>query len=147
MRYEISDSCRMSFSVSFAMCAGTIDRAHGTGSRLMHCRAALCGNSSGVMFGVVTKLVLIDDHEALRGGLEVMLTRAGLEVVGTAGSMAAGLDLIEHADPDLALVDIGLPDGNGIALTRAMLERRPDVAVVLYTGDADAELLYEGLDS
>ena len=99
------------------------------------------------MFRAVTNLVLIDDHEALRGGLEVLLKSHGMDVVGTAGNMAAGLDLLEHVDPDVALIDIGLPDGDGIALTRALLERRPDLAVVLYTGDADAELLYEGLDS
>ena len=101
----------------------------------------------GVCFGAVTKLVLIDDHEALRGGLEVMLTNAGLEVVGAAGNSAAGLDLVEHARPDAALVDIQLPDGNGIELTRRLLEVHPTLAVLLYTGDADAELLYEGLDS
>jgi DNA-binding NarL/FixJ family response regulator len=95
----------------------------------------------------VTKLVLIDDHEALRGGLEVLLRQAGHEVLGTAGNMAAGLDLVEHVDPDLAVVDIRLPDGSGIELTRGLLERRPGLAVVLYTGDADADLLYEGLDS
>jgi DNA-binding NarL/FixJ family response regulator len=100
-----------------------------------------------VVFGTVTKLVLIDDHEALRGGLEVMLNQAGLEVVGAAGNLAAGLDLVEHARPDVAIVDIQLPDGNGIDLTRRLLEGHPDLAVVLYTGDADAELLYEGLDS
>jgi DNA-binding NarL/FixJ family response regulator len=95
----------------------------------------------------VTKLVVIDDHDALRGGLEVLLGQAGHEVVGTAGNLAAGLDLVEHADPEVALVDIGLPDGSGIDLTRQLLARRPNLAVVLYTGDADAELLYEGLDS
>jgi DNA-binding NarL/FixJ family response regulator len=95
----------------------------------------------------VTKLVVIDDHEALRGGLEVMLDQSGFEVVGAAGNMAAGVDVVEHADPDVALIDIRLPDGSGIDLTRELLERRPDLAVVLYTGDADADLLYEGLDS
>jgi DNA-binding NarL/FixJ family response regulator len=95
----------------------------------------------------VTKLVLIDDHEALRGGLEVMLNNAGFEVVGQAGNIAAGLDLVEHARPDVAIVDIRMPDGSGIDLTRQLLDRQPDLAVVLYTGDADAELLYEGLDS
>ena len=95
----------------------------------------------------MTKLVVIDDHEALRGGLEVLLAQAGHDVVGTAGNTAAGIDLVEHSDPDVALVDIRLPDGNGIELTRELLERRPDLAIVLYTGDADAELLYEGLDS
>ena len=95
----------------------------------------------------MTKLVLIDDHEALRSGLEVLLSQAGLDVVGAAGNVAAGMDLVDHTSPDLALVDIRLPDGSGIDLTRQLLARRPDLAVVLYTGDADAELLYEGLDS
>jgi DNA-binding NarL/FixJ family response regulator len=95
----------------------------------------------------VTRLVVIDDHEALRGGLEVMLAEAGLDVVGAAGNLAAALDLVDHAEPDLALVDIRLPDGSGIDLTRELLLRHPGLAVVLYTGDADAELLYEGLDS
>jgi len=99
------------------------------------------------MFRRVTKLAVVDDHEALRGGLEVLLTQAGHEVVGTAGNIAAALDLVEHADPEVALVDIKLPDGSGIDLTRQLLALRPDLAIVLYTGDADAELLYEGLDS
>ena len=44
-------------------------------------------------------------------------------------------------------VDIRLPDGNGTDLTRDILARHPDLGIVLYTGDADVELLYEGLDS
>ena len=95
----------------------------------------------------MTKLVLIDDHEALRGALEVMLDQAGLDVVGAASNCAAGLDVVEHTEPDLALVDIGLPDGSGIELTRPLLARNPDLAIVLYPGDADADLLYEGRDS
>jgi DNA-binding NarL/FixJ family response regulator len=93
------------------------------------------------------KLIIVDDHEALREGLEVMLTHGGNEVVGVAGNVAAALDLVEVSDPDIAIVDIRLPDGSGIALTRELLQRRPDLGVILYTGDSDAELLYEGLDS
>jgi DNA-binding NarL/FixJ family response regulator len=95
----------------------------------------------------VTKLVVIDDHEALRGGLEILLQQSGFEVIGVAGNLAAGLDLFEHSEPDVALVDIRLPDGSGIELTRQLLAKNSDLAVVLYTGDADADLLYEGLDS
>jgi len=90
---------------------------------------------------------LIDDHEALRTGLEILLGQAGFEVVGVAGNLAAGLDLVEHSEPDVAIVDIRLPDGSGIDLTRQLLVRNPELAIVLYTGDADADLLYEGLDS
>jgi DNA-binding NarL/FixJ family response regulator len=95
----------------------------------------------------VAKLVVIDDHEALRAGLELLLAQAGHEVVGAAGNYAAGVDAIDHAEPDVAIVDIKLPDGNGIDLAREVLRRHPDLAVVLYTGDADVDVLYEGLDS
>ena len=93
------------------------------------------------------KLIVVDDHEALREGLEVMLAQGGNEVVGVAGNVAAAMDLVAVADPDIAIVDIRLPDGSGIDLTRDLLAARPDLGVILYTGDSDAELLYEGLDS
>jgi DNA-binding NarL/FixJ family response regulator len=95
----------------------------------------------------VTRLAIVDDHEALREGLEALLTEEDLEVVGSAGNAAAALDLVEHARPDVALVDIGLPDGSGIELTRLLLARRPELRIVLYTGETDADLLSQGLDS
>jgi DNA-binding NarL/FixJ family response regulator len=95
----------------------------------------------------MTKLVIVDDHEALREGLVALLVGQGLEVVGAAGNVAAGLDLVEQVGPDVALVDIRLPDGNGIDLTCELLARRPALGVILYTGDSDADLLYSGLDS
>ena len=95
----------------------------------------------------MTKLVIVDDHEALREGLVALLKGHGLEVVGAAGNVAAGIDLVVHSEPDVAVIDIRLPDGSGIDLTRELLARRPDLGVVLYTGDADADLLYSGLDS
>src|SRR4051794_17570689 len=95
----------------------------------------------------MTKLVIVDDHEALRVGLASLLADQGLEILGACGNVAAGVDLVEHAEPDIALVDIQLPDGSGIELTRELLARRPELSVILYTGDADADLLYSGLDS
>ena len=95
----------------------------------------------------MTRVAIVDDHEALREGLERLLSDGTLEVVGTAGNAAAALDLVEHARPDVALVDIGLPDASGIDLTRQLLERRPELRIVLYTGQTDADLLYAGLDS
>lgn len=93
------------------------------------------------------RLIIVDDHVALRDGLEMMLNRSGVEVAGVAGNVAAALDLIDVCEPTVALVDIHLPDGSGIALTRELLSRRPGLGVLLYTGDTDAELFYEGLDS
>jgi DNA-binding NarL/FixJ family response regulator len=93
------------------------------------------------------RLVLIEDHQALREGLELLLGREGCEVVGTAGTAAEGRDLIERLEPDVSLVDIRLGEDSGIELTRAVLREDPSRRVVLYTGSSDVELLISGLDS
>jgi DNA-binding NarL/FixJ family response regulator len=93
------------------------------------------------------RLVLIEDHQALREGLELLLDREGCEVVGTAGTAGEGRALVEHLDPDVALVDIRLGDESGIDLTRTLLDADPERRVVLYTGSSDVELLISGLDS
>jgi DNA-binding NarL/FixJ family response regulator len=96
---------------------------------------------------VQMRLVLIEDHEALREGLELLLGREGCEVVGTAGTAAEGQELIERLEPDVSLVDIRLGEESGIDLTRRLLESDADRRVVLYTGSSDVELLFSGLDS
>ena len=93
------------------------------------------------------RLVLIEDHQALREGLELLLDREGLQVVGAAGTAERGRALVEELDPDVALVDIRLGDECGIALTRQLVEADADRRVVLYTGNDDVSLLFEGLDS
>src|SRR5919202_4142411 len=92
-------------------------------------------------------LVLIEDHQALREGLELLLSREGCRVMGTAGTVAEGRELVERTDPDVALVDIRLGDDSGIELTRELLDTDPERRIVLYTGSSDVELLISGLDS
>jgi len=96
---------------------------------------------------VSLRLVLIEDHQALREGLELLLGREGCEVVGTAGTAEEGRRLVAERAPDVALIDIRLGDDDGIVLTRALLEEDPDRRIVLYTGSSDEELLFSGLDS
>jgi DNA-binding NarL/FixJ family response regulator len=96
---------------------------------------------------VSLRLVLIEDHQALREGLELLLGREGCEVVGTAGTAGEGLELIERLEPDVSLVDIRLGEESGIDLTRRLLENDSERRVVLYTGSSDVELLVSGLDS
>ena len=96
---------------------------------------------------VPLRLVLIEDHQALREGLELLLDREGCEVVGTAGTAHEGRELIERLEPDVSLVDIRLGDDSGIELTRQLMDADPGRHVVLYTGSSDVELLISGLDS
>jgi DNA-binding NarL/FixJ family response regulator len=93
------------------------------------------------------RLVLIEDHQALREGLELLLGREGCTVVGTAGDARHGRTLIERLDPDVALVDIRLGEDSGIRLTAELVDADPDRRVVLYTGSSDIDLLFSGLDS
>jgi len=93
------------------------------------------------------RLVLIEDHQALREGLELLLDREGCQVVGTAGTAGEGRELIERLEPDVALVDIRLGGESGIDLTRALIDADPERRVVLYTGSSDVDLLISGLDS
>jgi DNA-binding NarL/FixJ family response regulator len=93
------------------------------------------------------RLVLIEDHQALREGLELLLDREGCQVVGTAGTAGEGRELIERLEPDVALVDIRLGSESGIDLTRKLIDADPERRIVLYTGSSDVELLVSGLDS
>jgi len=96
---------------------------------------------------VARRLVLIEDHDALREGLRLLLDREGWEVVGASGTAAEGRELVERLDPDVALVDIALGDDSGIELTAALVDAEPERRIVLYTGSTDVDQLISGLDS
>lgn len=90
----------------------------------------------------MTKVFLVDDHEVVRRGIAQLLQTAGdLDVVGEAGSVAAALPRIEATIPDVAVLDVRLPDGNGIALCREIRSRHPSIACLIFTAYDDDEAL------
>jgi DNA-binding NarL/FixJ family response regulator len=93
------------------------------------------------------RLVLIEDHQALREGLELLLAREGIEVLGTAGNAGDGRVLVETLAPDVSLIDIRLGEDSGIELTAQLIDADPERRIVLYTGSNEIELLIKGLDS
>lgn len=99
------------------------------------------------MFGQMIKLVVIDDQEALREGLVLLLAGGGIEVVGTASSALAATDTVRVAEPDVALISTTLPDDQAMILTRELIAEHPSLGVVLYSDDVGAEALYAGLGS
>jgi DNA-binding NarL/FixJ family response regulator len=92
-------------------------------------------------------VVIVDDHVALRRGMELLLRRAGHHVVGTADDAEAGEALILRRRPDIALVDLALPGKSGAAMTRSLLAEDPKLRIILYTGAADENQLLDALDA
>lgn len=93
------------------------------------------------------KVVIVDDHVALRRGMELLLRRQGHHVVGTADDAESAEALILRRRPDIALIDLALPGESGADLTRRLLTGEPGMRIVLYTGVVDERLLLDGLDA
>jgi DNA-binding NarL/FixJ family response regulator len=92
-------------------------------------------------------VVIVDDHVALRRGMELLLRNTGCEVVGTADDAEGAEQVILEQRPDVTLVDLALPGENGAALTRRLLAQDPELRIILYTGSADEGELLDGLDA
>ncbi|HEX7279716.1 MAG TPA: response regulator transcription factor [Solirubrobacterales bacterium] len=86
-------------------------------------------------------LVLVEQHEALRDGLAVLLERRGFEVRGCATTVARGEEVIAQRHPDVAVVGVDLPDERGTELVRRLSEQPPCPKFVIYTGLDDPDLL------
>lgn len=86
------------------------------------------------------KIVLIDDHPLFREGVKKALTSfPDILVIGEAGTGADGLSLIRSLRPDIAVLDINLPDENGLQITRRILSENIDVKIILLTGYMDSD--------
>ena len=91
--------------------------------------------------------MLIEDHQALREGLELLLGRDGHRSAGHGGHRGRGPRAVERLDPDVALIDIRLGEESGIELTAQLIDADPERRIVLYTGSNEIDLLISGLDS
>jgi DNA-binding NarL/FixJ family response regulator len=92
-------------------------------------------------------IVVVEDHPTVREGLCLVLEREGYAVVARAGTAEEGHAAIVDTNPSVALVDVDLPDGSGVELTRRLLRRDARFGVLLYTGLADPGVLEDALAS
>lgn len=78
------------------------------------------------------RILIVDDHPLYRDGLKARLAQCkDFETVGEAGNFAEGLQLARKLKPDLAMLDISLPDGSGIELARELLSFLPRLGVII----------------
>jgi two-component system, NarL family, response regulator DevR len=92
------------------------------------------------------RVFVLDDHELVRTGLRTLLeAEDDMEVVGEAGTVAEGLPLIEHLVPDVAILDVRLPDGSGIEVCRAVQSRTPSVRCLMLTSHSDDDALFSSI--
>ena len=88
-------------------------------------------------------IMLVDDHEVVRTGLRTLLERRpGLAVVAEAGTVAEAVATARQSRPDVIVMDVRLPDGNGVEACREILADFPDTKVLMLTSYADDEAVY-----
>jgi two-component system response regulator NreC len=94
------------------------------------------------------RLLLVDDHAVIRTGLRMLLgNETDVEIIGEAGTGGEALEAVRTLDPDVVLMDIGLPDMSGIEATRSIRSGHPRTAVVALTIHEDEEYFFKMLDA
>jgi two-component system, NarL family, response regulator DevR len=88
------------------------------------------------------RVVLVDDHAMIRRGLRDHFAReADIEVTGEAGTAATAVPLVCSVRPDVAVLDVQLPDGDGVSVCRAIRSAVPETACLMLTGFDDDQAL------
>src|SRR5690606_33393808 len=89
---------------------------------------------------------LLDDHDVVRRGITALLgDEDDIEVVGEAATAAEAVARIPAARPDVAVLDVRLPDGSGVEVCREVRSRLPDLACLMLTSYADDDALYDAV--
>jgi len=128
-------------------------RAESVGGRLRVESAP--GSGTAVTFSVplpaeggarMIRVLLVDDHDVVREGLRSLLRRSpDIEVVGEAGTAAAAEAEAARLQPDVVVLDVRLPDGNGVEVCRDIRAHRPETRVLMLTSYADDEALFASI--
>jgi NarL family two-component system response regulator LiaR len=101
------------------------------------------------MVGTVPiRIMIVDDHEMVRSGLSVFLeTRDDIKLVGVASSGEEAIRLCGECNPDVMLMDLVMPNVNGIEATRAIRQAYPYVQIIALTSFKEEELVHSALQA
>lgn len=93
------------------------------------------------------RLVIADDHALFRDSLRSLLTARGMDVVGEAGNGREAVELARELKPDVVLMDLTMPEMDGLAATQMISAELPDVKVVILTASNEDADLFEAIKS
>jgi DNA-binding NarL/FixJ family response regulator len=94
----------------------------------------------------VITVYLLDDHEGVRAGVRDFLeTQPDIRVIGEAGTASSALDQIPALRPDVAILDLRLPDGDGVNVCRQIRSRSPEVACLMLSTTENDRVLSDAL--
>jgi len=95
-----------------------------------------------------TRVLLVDDHQMMRQGLRSLLAQASdIEVVGEADNGRTALDLVRTLSPDVVVMDVGMPELNGVDATRRIRAEHPGVKVIALSTHTDKRYVHHMLDA
>jgi len=96
--------------------------------------------------GAPITVFLLDDHEVVRRGVRDLLETAGdIVVVGEASTAEEAIQRVEATSPQVAVLDVRLPDGSGIEVCRELRSRHPDLKCLMLTSFGDDEALFDAI--
>jgi DNA-binding NarL/FixJ family response regulator len=93
------------------------------------------------------KILIADDHALFRDSLRSLLEAHGIEVIGEAGNGREAFELARRLQPDVVLMDLSMPDVDGLAATRLISAELPGVKVVVLTASDEDSKLFEAIKS
>lgn len=97
---------------------------------------------------MTVKLLLVDDHQMMREGLRALIEKEdGFVVVGEAEDGKSALGLVAKLNPQVVLMDVSMPELNGIETTRRLLKAKPGLRVIALSGHSDQKFVTEMLQA
>jgi DNA-binding NarL/FixJ family response regulator len=111
-----------------------------------HAQGSDRADSQPVPAAAAIRVFLLDDHEIVRRGVrELLEAEPDIAVIGEAGTAESALARIPALRPDVAILDVRLPDGNGVGVCRDIRSAMPEVACLMLTSFGDDEALFDAI--